>query len=84
MAGSVDTERVVLGLGCIGVGGLWLLANLGWVDLLTTLRRFWPSLLVIWGGLELYNSAVQARRRRSPALPPEAPAAGSRDMEATS
>lgn len=84
MASPVDPERVVLGLACIGVGTVWLLANLGWVDMLGTLRRLWPSLLVIWGALELYNTAVHPRRR-SPA-PPAAPPAGSgsRDSEATS
>jgi hypothetical protein len=53
-------ERLALGLGLVGLGVLWTLANLGWLDLLPTLRRFWPALLIVWGVLELAAS-LQAR-----------------------
>jgi hypothetical protein len=49
-------ERMVLGLGLIGLGALWTLANFGWLDLLRALRLFWPSLLIVWGALELAAS----------------------------
>jgi hypothetical protein len=53
-------ERVTVGLAVTGLGVLWTLANLGWLDLLATLRRFWPLLLIAWGVLELAAS-LEAR-----------------------
>ena len=55
------TEGLVVGLGLIVLGLLWTLANLGRIDLLATLRTWWPSLLVLWGVLEL---ARTLKRRR--------------------
>jgi len=49
-----------MGLGLIGLGVLWTLANFDRVDLLAALRRFWPTLLIVWGALEL--AASLARR----------------------
>jgi hypothetical protein len=49
-------EGLVAGLSLVAVGVLWTLANLGRLDLLATLRTFWPAVLVVWGLLELYNS----------------------------
>jgi hypothetical protein len=63
MAGLVSVEKVVLGLALLGLGVAWLLANMGRVDLLTTLRTWWPLTLVVWGALELYQ-ALAARRGR--------------------
>lgn len=63
MAGLVSVERVVLGLALLGLGVACLLANLGRIDLLTTLRTWWPVTLVVWGALELYQ-ALAARRGR--------------------
>jgi hypothetical protein len=63
MAGLVKIEGVVLGLALLGLGIVCLLANLGKVDLLTTLRTWWPVTLVVWGALELYQ-AFAARRER--------------------
>jgi hypothetical protein len=65
MAGFVRIEGIVLGLALLGLGIVCLLANLGRVDLLTTLRTWWPLTLVVWGGLELYE-ALAARRGRDP------------------
>jgi hypothetical protein len=64
MALSYRPEVVVWGLSLIALGVLWTLGNLGAIDLLTTLRRWWPSVLVLWGALELagYYSARGARR----------------------
>jgi len=62
MLSFLRVERVVLGLGLIGLGGLWTLANFERVDLLRALRVFWPTLLIVWGVLEL---AVSFARRPS-------------------
>jgi hypothetical protein len=63
MAGFVRIEGIVLGLALLGLGIAWLLANLGRIDLLTTLRTWWPLTLVVWGALELYQ-ALAARAAR--------------------
>ena len=60
MAGFVRIEGIVLGLALLGLGIVCLLANLGRVDLLTTLRTWWPLTLVVWGGLELYQALAGA------------------------
>jgi hypothetical protein len=62
MAASVSVEGIVLGLALLGLGTACLLANLGRVDLLTTLRTWWPLTLIVWGALELYQ-ALAARAR---------------------
>ncbi len=56
-------EGVVVGLALVSVGVLWTLANLGHLDLLRTLRNWWPSVLVVWGLLELYNGLLSGRAR---------------------
>ena len=63
MAGFVRIEGIVLGLALLGLGIVCLLANLGRVDLLTTLRTWWPLTLVVWGGLELYQALAERRGR---------------------
>ena len=68
MAASVRIEGVVLGLALLGLGTACLLANLGRVDLLTTLRTWWPVTLIVWGALELYQALV-ARARGRDGLP---------------
>jgi hypothetical protein len=35
------------------VGVLWLLSNLGRIELLDTLRTWWPLSLIVWGSLDL-------------------------------
>ena len=64
MAPSYRPEVVVWGLSLIAIGVLWTLGNLGAIDALGTLRRWWPSALVLWGALELaaYYSARRERR----------------------
>lgn len=60
---ALRIEGIVLGLGLLGLGTACLLANMGRVDLLHTLRTWWPLTLIVWGGLELYESlAARARR----------------------
>jgi hypothetical protein len=58
-------EALVLGLTLIGVGVVWMLANAGVVDLLATLRAWWPLTLVVWGVLEIVAVAVNGDARRS-------------------
>lgn len=65
MARPFRTEALVGGLALIALGVLWTAANLGTLDLLTTLRTWWPASLVLWGALELYASFAERRRGRS-------------------
>jgi hypothetical protein len=60
MAVSFKPEALTLGLVLVAVGVAWMLSNLGRLDLLDTLRTWWPLSLVVWGGLELV-AAVTAR-----------------------
>ena len=60
MSRSFRPEGIVFGLILIALGVLWTLANLGRLDMLETLRRWWPLSLVLWGVLEL--AAVATRR----------------------
>ena len=63
MIGSIKVEGIVLGLCLVALGAVWTLANLGRLDLLDTLRRWWPASLVLWGLLELI--AAWSRRERA-------------------
>jgi hypothetical protein len=65
MARSFKPEPVVVGLSLIAVGVAWLLANAGLIDLLGTLRSWWPLMLVVWGVLELVAFAIDREARRS-------------------
>ena len=60
MSRSFRPEGIVFGLILIALGVLWTLSNLGRLDMLDTLRRWWPLSLVLWGALEL--AAVATRR----------------------
>ena len=55
---GVRVEGLVVGFGFVALGILWTLSNLGQVDLLRTLRTWWPLWLVLWGTLELVNTAL--------------------------
>jgi hypothetical protein len=61
MAGSFRPEGLVLGLILVAVGVLWTLSNLGRIDLLATLRTWWPLALVVWGLVELAAVAIRGR-----------------------
>lgn len=61
----VSVEKVVLGLGLVGLGVVWTLGNLGRLDALDTLHRWWPLLLVIWGALEIRVSVSRRSARRT-------------------
>jgi hypothetical protein len=56
MLSSLKVERVVVGAGLVGLGVLITLGNLERIDLLSALRLSWPSLLVLWGALEVIVS----------------------------
>ncbi len=62
---SVSVEKLVLGLGLVGLGVVWTLGNMGRLDAIETLHRWWPLLLVVWGALEVVLSVSrrQAARR---------------------
>ncbi len=49
-------EGIALGAGLLGLGILATLANLGYVDLLRSVRLGWPLVLVLWGAAELYKT----------------------------
>jgi|EndMetStandDraft_7_1072992.scaffolds.fasta_scaffold92495_2 hypothetical protein len=59
MLSSLKVERVVLGVGLVGLGVLITLANLDRIDLLSALRLSWPVLLVLWGTLEVLVSLAR-------------------------
>ena len=65
MAQPFKPETLVLGVALIVVGVLWTLGNHGAIDLLGTLRRWWPASLVLWGSLELYRTFADRRSGRS-------------------
>ena len=59
MASGPKPEALALGLSLTALGVLWTLANLGRLDLLATLRTWWPLTLVVWGFLELGNTIAK-------------------------
>jgi uncharacterized membrane protein (DUF441 family) len=60
---SFSPEGLTLGVGLVTVGVLWTLSNMGRLDLLSTLRTWWPLLLVVWGVLELVDLALRRAGR---------------------
>jgi cell wall-active antibiotic response 4TMS protein YvqF len=65
MARPFRPEALVLGLTLVGVGVAWILGNAGRIDLLATLRTWWPLTLVVWGVLELVSFALDRDARRT-------------------
>jgi hypothetical protein len=61
---SFSPEGVALGLALVALGVLWVLSNFGQLDLLRTLRTWWPLALVAWGVLELVAAAARRGDRR--------------------
>lgn len=55
MRAGLRVESIVFGACLIALGVAWTMWNLGYIDLLGTLRRYWPVSLVFWGVLELVN-----------------------------
>lgn len=56
MNGRFSPEGFSFGCFVLGVGLVFLLANLGLVEALPTLRRIWPVFLVIWGAAEIVSA----------------------------
>lgn len=57
-------EAAVTGVGLVWLGLVWTLANLGMLDGLYVMRKWWPWLLVVWGTLELLRVRDAARGGR--------------------
>jgi hypothetical protein len=55
----LNLEALVLGIALVALGVVWMLANLGHLDLLDTLHRWWPSILVLWGTLSLARALAR-------------------------
>lgn len=60
---SFSPEGLTVGTGLVAAGVLWTLSNMGRLDLLSTLRTYWPLLMVLWGVLELVDLALRRARR---------------------
>ena len=58
-------ETLVLALALVALGVAWILGNAGRIDLLGTLRAWWPLTLVVWGVLELVAVALERKAGRS-------------------
>lgn len=56
-------EGFVLGVCLLALGVTWTLANLGQLELLPTLRTWWPASLVLWGAAELTQSLAAKEKR---------------------
>jgi LiaF transmembrane domain len=54
-----NLEALVAGIALIALGVVWMMANLGHLDLLDTVHRWWPSILVLWGALALARSLAR-------------------------
>jgi hypothetical protein len=65
MAAAFKPEALVLGLSLVALGAVWVLSNLGRVDLLATLRVWWPLALIVWGVLEVAASLGRREGRRN-------------------
>jgi len=61
---AFSPEGLTLGVCLTAVGVLWTLANVGRLELLPTLRTWWPLSLVVWGVLELTDLVVRRSSRR--------------------
>jgi hypothetical protein len=61
---SFRPETLALGLCLVALGLLWTLANLGMLDLLYTLRTYWPASLIVWGALELVDAFARRSERK--------------------
>jgi hypothetical protein len=70
-------ESFAAGLILLGLGVVWMLANMGRLDLLETLRIYWPLALVAWGAAELVawfsRRGAAAGRRMPPGADPVLP-----------
>ncbi len=42
-------SRTYWGIILVAIGGLFLARNLGYIDFVFTMRRYWPVILIIFG-----------------------------------
>lgn len=63
MAPRLKPEGLAIGAALLGLGLLGTLASLDRIDMLGALRTWWPSILVLWGCAELYDTAIDRSRR---------------------
>lgn len=56
MTGRFSPEAFGFGCFLLGVGAVLLLANLGLIEALPTLRKIWPGFLVLWGVAEVLSA----------------------------
>lgn len=54
-------SQVILGVGVIALGVLFLLDNLGFLEFRDAIR-FWPVILVLWGGVKLFDANTPHER----------------------
>lgn len=66
MAPALRVEVFVIGFCVLALGVLWTLANLGLLELLPTLRTWWPASLVVWGLAELANTLLSRPGKAQP------------------
>lgn len=64
-AAAFRPETLVIGLSLVALGVAGVLANLGKIDFLATVRTWWPSSLVLWGALEIAQAVARRSSRRS-------------------
>jgi hypothetical protein len=60
---AFSPEGLTLGVCLVALGGMWTLANMGRIELLPSLRTWWPLSLVLWGVLELAELTLRRNRR---------------------
>jgi hypothetical protein len=64
VAQPFKVESFVLGFCLLALGALWTLANFGTLDLLRTLRTYWPVSLIVWGVAEILNTFLAKETSR--------------------
>jgi hypothetical protein len=64
MAARFRPEALTLAVSLIALGVAWTLGNLGQMDTLYAVRRWWPMSLLLWGVLELVGSFLDRQERR--------------------
>jgi hypothetical protein len=60
---AFSPEGLTFGACLVALGVLWTLSNLGRIDLLASLRTWWPLSLVLWGALELVDLTIRRSGR---------------------
>ncbi len=60
---AFSPEGLTLGSCLVALGVIWTLSNLGRLELLPTLRTYWPLSLVLWGALELAELTIRRSGR---------------------